>query len=72
VGRIDRLFDPHIALRKKHTAIHIGKANAAPLPEEARPAFWARLEAVRGISHNIGYGFGDGMNDLLAEYGVDD
>ena len=44
----------------------------ATMPEEARPAFWARLEAVRGISHNIGYGFGDGMNDLLAEYGVDD
>jgi hypothetical protein len=44
----------------------------ATLPEEARPAFWARLDAVRGISHNIGYGVGDGMNDLLAEYGVDD
>lgn len=44
----------------------------ATLPEEARPAFWTRLDAVRGISQNIGYGVGDGMNDLLAEYGVDD
>ena len=30
--RIDRLFDPHIALQKKHTAIHKGKADAALLP----------------------------------------
>ncbi len=30
--RIDRVFDPHIAPRKKHTAIHKGKANAALLP----------------------------------------
>jgi hypothetical protein len=44
----------------------------ATLPEEARPAFWARLDAVRGIGHNIGYGVGDGMDDLLTEYGVDD
>jgi len=44
----------------------------ATLPEEARPAFWARLDAVRDVSHNIGYGVGDGMDDLLAEYGVDD
>jgi hypothetical protein len=43
----------------------------AALPEEARPAFWARLDAVRGISHNFGYGVGDGMDDLLAEHGVD-
>jgi hypothetical protein len=39
VGRIDRLFDPHIALRKKHTAIHIGKANAAPLPATLERVF---------------------------------
>lgn len=44
----------------------------ATLPEEARPAFWARLDRVRGISHSIGYGVGDGMDDLLAEYGGDD
>lgn len=44
----------------------------ATLPEETRPALWARLDAVRGISHNFGYGVGDGMDDLLAEYGADD
>ena len=44
----------------------------ATLPEEARPAFWARLDAVRGISQNIGYGVGDGMDHLLAEHGGDD
>jgi hypothetical protein len=44
----------------------------ATLPEEARPAFWARLDAVLDIGQNIGYRVGDGMGDLMAEYGVDD
>ena len=44
----------------------------ATLPEEARPAFWARLDGVRRISHNFGYGVGDDMDDMLAEQGVDD
>ena len=44
----------------------------AMLPEEARPDFWARLDGVRRISHNFGYGVGDDMDDLLAEHGVDD
>ena len=44
----------------------------ATLPEEARPAFWARLDGVRDISHNFGYGVGDGMDDLLAEHRGDD
>jgi len=30
----------------------------------------ARLDSVRHISHNFGYGVGDDMDDLLAEYGV--
>jgi hypothetical protein len=44
----------------------------AALPEEARPALWARLDRVRRISHNFGYGVGDAMGDLLAEHGIDD
>jgi len=44
----------------------------ADLPDEGQPAFWTRLDGVRRISHNFGYGVGDGMDDLLAEYGVDD
>ena len=42
------------------------------LPSEPRPALWDRLDVVRRISHNFGYGVGDGMDALLAEYGVDD
>lgn len=43
----------------------------ATLPETQRPPLWARLDAVRRISHNFGYGVGDDMGDLLAEYEVD-
>jgi len=44
----------------------------AALPGGPRPALWARLDAVRRISHNFGYGVGGEMDDLLAEYGGDD
>lgn len=40
------------------------------LPEGRRPELFARLDAVRRISHNFGYGVGDDMGDLLAEYGI--
>lgn len=40
------------------------------LPEDQRPALHKRLDAVRRISHNFGYGVGDDMDDLLAEYGI--
>ena len=40
------------------------------LPEDVRPQFHGRLDAVRRISHNFGYGVGDDMDDLLAEYGI--
>lgn len=40
------------------------------LPEDARPALDGRLDAVRRTSHNFGYGVGDDMDDLLAEYGI--
>jgi hypothetical protein len=44
----------------------------AALPEAARSTFWERLDVVRNISHNFGYGVGDDMDELLSEYGVDD
>jgi len=44
----------------------------AALPGEPRPAIWDRLDVVRRISHNFGYGVGDYMDALFAEYGVDD
>jgi hypothetical protein len=40
------------------------------LPRDCRFALIARLDSVRHISHNFGYGVGDDMDDLLAEYGV--
>ena len=33
-----------------------------------RDALIARLDRVRTISHNLGYGVGDDMDDLLAKY----
>ncbi len=33
-----------------------------------RPALVARLDAVRRISHKCGYGVGDDMDDIIAEY----
>lgn len=44
----------------------------AALPDAARPAFLKRLGEVRRICHNFGYGVGDDMDELLAEYEVDD
>jgi len=44
----------------------------AALPEVQRDSLWARLGAVRNISHNnLGYGVGEDMDDLLAKHGVD-
>lgn len=43
----------------------------AALPEDQRYALWERLDEVRRIGHNFGYGVGDDMDDLLAEYGLD-
>lgn len=44
----------------------------ATLPEEARPAYWVRLDTVRDVSQDFGYGVSDGMDDLLAEHRGDD
>jgi len=37
------------------------------LPGSQRPPLWSRLEAVRRISQNVGYGVGEDMDRLLAE-----
>ena len=44
----------------------------AALPDGPRPVLWERLDEVRRISHNFGYGVGDDMDELLTEHGVDD
>ena len=41
-------------------------------PQAQRPTLWARLDAVRHASHDIGYGVGEDMDNLLAEHGCDD
>ena len=38
------------------------------LPAADREALIVRLDRVRTISHNLGYGVGDAMDDLLANY----
>ena len=38
------------------------------LPEGNRDALIARMDRVRTISHNFGYGVGDDMDELLAKY----
>jgi hypothetical protein len=40
------------------------------LPENQQPELYKRLDAVRRISHNFGYGVGDDMDDLLVEHGI--
>lgn len=41
------------------------------LPEIPRDELLARLDAVRDVSHNMGYGVGDEMDGLLAEHGIE-
>jgi len=41
------------------------------LPKEHRPPFLNRLDAVRRLGKNLGYGVGDEMDELLAEHGFD-
>lgn len=44
----------------------------ASLADTQRQQLWDRLDNVRSTSHNFGYGVGEEMDDLLAEYGADD
>ena len=38
------------------------------LPARDRNTLIARLDRVRAVSHNLGYGVGDDMDSLLAKY----
>jgi hypothetical protein len=40
----------------------------AQLPASDRNALITRLDRVRVISHNVGYGVGDDMDSMLAKY----
>ena len=40
------------------------------LPEPQRRLLWDRLDTVRRLGHNCGYGVGDDMDALLGEFGV--
>ena len=42
------------------------------LPENSRSDFVARLDAVRDVCRNVGYGVAEEMDALLAEHGIDD
>lgn len=42
----------------------------ATLPDKRRQEMLARLDAVRRISHNFGYGVGDDMDEMLADSGL--
>lgn len=44
----------------------------ANLADVQRQPLWDRLDAVRRLCHNIGYGVGDEMDDLLSEYEAND
>jgi hypothetical protein len=44
----------------------------ASLSDAQRQPLWDRLDTVRSTCHNFGYGVGDDMDDLLAEYGADE
>jgi hypothetical protein len=44
----------------------------ASLTDAQRQPLWDRLDTVRSTCHNVGYGVGEDMDDLLAEYGADD
>jgi len=45
---------------------------AVTLPDAPHADLLARLDTVRQVSHNFGYGVGDDMDGLMAEYGGDD
>jgi len=45
--------------------------DADALAEDRRGDLVARLSVVRHLGHNLGYGVGDDMDDLLARYGGD-
>ena len=58
----DGYFDALISMFKQALKV------IAQLPTSDRNALMARLDRVRVISHNFGYGVGDDMDSLLAKY----
>ena len=46
--------------------------SSAVLPRDERDAFFERLDVVRRVSDYFGYGVGDDMQVLFAEYVSDD
>ena len=58
----DRYFDALVRMFERAMKI------IAQLPASHRNALIARLDKVRIISHNFGYGVGDDMDSLLAKY----
>ena len=58
-----------MATKKSAPSWSNAKASSA---EVRRQPLWDRLDTVRHTSHNFGYGVGDDMDDLHAEYGADD
>ena len=44
---------------------------ASKLTAQQRDDILSRLDEVRRVSHNFGYGVGDEMDDLLAAHGVE-
>ena len=54
-------------LRMFEQALEAGRQ----LPAEDRDVLLARLDYVRTISHNLGYGIGDAMDYLLEDHAGD-
>jgi hypothetical protein len=58
----DGYFDPLVRMFEQALAI------TDQLPASDRGALIARLDRVRLVSHNFGYGVGDDMDSMLAKY----
>lgn len=67
---IDRWLWPDV-FKNQDTSVAKAKKAVGPLPEERRRDLWVRLDAVRRLGRNLGYGVGDDMDDLLAASGFD-
>lgn len=61
VGQQDEGYFDALVRMFEHALTTIGS-----LPEDRRQALLARLDAVRLLGHNLGYGVGDDMDDLLS------
>lgn len=66
VGLQDEGYFDALVRMFEHALTTIGS-----LPEDRRNALLARLEAVRRLGYNLGYGVGDDMDDLFSRSGFD-